>query len=157
MKRPCSTKSLPEEVFFTDRDLGSIIPDALAEAGVRVERHDHHFGPTTRDVDWLGEIGRRGWIALTHNKTIRYTLQERDMVMRAGVPLFMLIGHYPHRILAKNLIHTLPGICQFLVRYERPFIAKVYKPGDTDFAAGKPGRVDLWLSYQEWAALVDQQ
>jgi hypothetical protein len=65
-------KPQPEWVFFTDRDLGRIVPDALLAAGVRVERHDAHFPPNATDVEWLKEIGSRGWIALTHNKEIRY-------------------------------------------------------------------------------------
>ena len=154
MKRPSSTKPPPDLIFFTDRDLGRIIPDALERAGVQIARHDDHFGPTTPDVEWLSVIGCKGWIALTHNKAIRYNLQERDMVMRAGVPLFMLIGHHPHGVLARNLVNTLPKIYRFLSTHQRPFIARVYKAPDPDFKEGNPGRVDLWLSYDEWASHV---
>lgn len=153
MKRRSSTKPLPDLVFFTDRDLGNIIPDALERAGVQVERHDEHFGPRTLDVEWLAEVGRHGWIALTHNKEIRYNIQERDMVMRAGVPLFMLIGHHPHPVLAENLVNTLPRVRRFLDRTPRPFIARIYKASDEDVTAGRPGRVNLWLSHDDWKEL----
>jgi len=156
LKKPSSTKRLPDPIFFTDRDLGRIIPDALERAGVQVERHDAHFGPTTLDVKWLAEVGARGWIGLTHNKEIRYNLDERDMVMRAGVPLFMLIGHYRHEILARNLVHTLPRIFSFLGRYERPFIARVYRAPEGKFERGNPGRVALWLSYEQWRKKVGE-
>lgn len=105
-------------------------------------------------MEWLAEAGRRGWIALTHNKEIRYNTQERDMVMRAGVPLFMLIGHHPHSVLATNLVHSLPRVVRFFQRTPRPFIARVYKASGDDFAAGKPGRVNLWLSYDDWKRLI---
>jgi len=39
---------------------------------VRVEQHDDHFGPETTDEEWIGEIGRRGWIAVTRDARIRY-------------------------------------------------------------------------------------
>ena len=60
-------KQPPELVFFTDRDLGRIVPNALRKAGVTVEAHDDHFDPRTPDTDWLKEVGRREWIALSHN------------------------------------------------------------------------------------------
>ena len=150
MKRQRSSRLPPDPVFFTDRDLGRIVPDALEAAGVRVERHDAHFSPTTLDVEWLEHVGRHGWIALTHNKEIRYNPQERDMVMRAGVPLFMLIGHHTHPVLARNLVNTLSRILAFLDANAAPFIARVYKAQPAAFDAGKPGRVDLWLSYDKW-------
>ena len=52
-----------ELIFFTDRDLGRQFPALHRAAGVRLERHDDHFGPDTPDEEWTGEIGRRGWIA----------------------------------------------------------------------------------------------
>ena len=43
MKRS-SSKQPPEIVFFTDRDLGRrVVPEALEQAGVQVERHDTLF------------------------------------------------------------------------------------------------------------------
>lgn len=150
MKRRPSSKPRPEPTFFTDRDLGRTIPDALRAAGVLVEAHDSHFSPTTPDTEWLQHVGTRGWIALTHNKEIRYNPQERDMVMRSGVRLFMLIGHHTHPVLAQNLINTLPRIHRFLDDQPAPFIARVYKASAEAFESGKAGKVDLWLSYEEW-------
>lgn len=154
MKRPSSTRLLRDPVFFTDRDLGKIVPRALRKAGHRVERHDDHFEPTTLDTEWLREVGRRRWIAITHNKDIRYNAQERDMAMRAGVPLFMLIGHYPHDILARNLVQTLPWVFRFLEWHRPPFIARIYKAAEDRFSEGKPGKVNLWLSYDQWLEIV---
>ena len=59
-------------VFFTDRDLGKDFPRILREADLTVERHDDHFRSDTPDEEWLTEVGRRGWIAITHDKRIRY-------------------------------------------------------------------------------------
>ena len=145
-------KRSPELVFFTDRDLGRIVPNALRQAGVTVEAHDDHFDPLTPDTDWLKEVGSRDWIALSHNKDIRYNPEERDMVMRAGVPLFMLIGKRGHHILAQNLVQTLPKLLGFVRDNSPPYIAKIYTPPEKDFAAGKPGRIILWLTYDEWLA-----
>jgi hypothetical protein len=60
-------------VFFTDRDLGTRFPEILKGAGLSVERHADHFLPDCPDEDWLAEVGKRQWVALTHNLRIRYT------------------------------------------------------------------------------------
>jgi len=74
-------------VFFTDPDLGKLVPELLQEAGINVEKHSDHFPDDVKDDDWLTQVGRNGWFCLTHNKRIRYRPNERDAVMHAGVSL----------------------------------------------------------------------
>jgi PIN like domain len=88
-----------ELIFFTDRDLGRQFPALLRAAGVRLERHDDHFGPETPDEEWIGEIGRRGWIAVSRpfNECLCHSFASslsesarfqavRTLVRRACVP-----------------------------------------------------------------------
>jgi hypothetical protein len=57
-----SKKPLELVAFFIDRSLGGkLIATALRDAGANVEVHDSHFKPDTPDVDWLTEVGKRGW------------------------------------------------------------------------------------------------
>jgi len=74
-------------VFFTDRDLGTLFPAILKGAGFTVERHRDHFPPECPDEDWLAEVGRREWIAVTHDARIRYKPNELAAVVRHGVRL----------------------------------------------------------------------
>ena len=48
-------------IFFTDRDLGSLFPKILSDAGIHVEKHDAHFPDNTPDDVWLPEVGGNGW------------------------------------------------------------------------------------------------
>lgn len=117
----------------------------LAEAGIRVERHDDHFAQDTPDADWLAEIGRRGWFVLTYDRRIRYKPNEQEAVLRAGVGLFVLagkVGKVPLHKFAENVIATHRKILDFIASQPRPFIAKIYRPSRGE---GK-GRVELWLS-----------
>jgi len=82
-------------VLFTDRDLGNRFGDILAAAGLNVERHRDHFPPDCSDETWLREIGRRGWIAITHNRRIRHTPNELASVMAHNVALLVVIGAAP--------------------------------------------------------------
>ena len=117
-----------------------------------VERHADHFADDAQDEEWLPEIGRRGWLALTHNLRIRYKGNERDAVMQAGLGLFVIVGKAPHRELAENFINTIGRILAFLERNHPPFIAKVYRPSRKELESrpAYPGRVELWLSQEKW-------
>ena len=133
-------------VYFTDRDLGKRFPEILAAAGLNVERHGDHFAPDTPDEVWLEKVGKRGWIALTHDRRIRYKPNERDAVMRHGVALLVIVGNAPFPELAHAFVATIPRIEQFLASHQPPFIAKVYRPTPDKTAPRRvePGRIELW-------------
>jgi PIN like domain len=133
-------------VYFSDRDLGKRFPEILRANGLTAERHADHFAPDTPDEVWLAEVGKRGWIALTHDRRIRYKPNERDAVVRHGVALLVIVGKAPFAELASNFVATLPRIEDFLRRHRPPFIAKVYRPAsaETTRHTSAPGRIERW-------------
>jgi len=135
-----------DRIYFTDRDLGKRFGEILEAAGLTVERHADHFAPDTPDEVWLAEIGKRGWIALTHDRRIRYKPNERDAVIRHGVALLVIVGNAPFPDLAQAFVATIPRIEQFLASHQAPFIAKVYRPSSDKIARSRtePGRIELW-------------
>lgn len=155
MTKQSSTKPPPKSwTFFTDRDLGNIVPDALIQAGYSVERHDAYFPNNTPDHVWLPVVAHHGWLALTRDKGIRRIHLERDTAMRAGLALFVLIGRMPHPELAKNLVTTVPRIIRFREKHETPFIARVHRPEAKYSVGSRPGIVEMALSEAEWTALL---
>ncbi len=133
-------------VFFTDRDLGTSFPDILVAAGLTVERHRDHFAPDCADEVWLQSVGEQGWVALTHDRRIRYKPNELEAVIRHEVALLVIVGSAPHPDLAHGFVKTLPRIRRFLDRNRPPFIGKVYRPTPAEVArrGNAPGRVELW-------------
>lgn len=133
-------------VYFTDRDLGKRFPDILRSCGLKVERHVDHFADDTTDDVWLEQIGQRGWIALTHDRRIRYKPNELSAVIRHGVGLLVIIGAAPYPDLARAFVATLPRVEDFLSRHKPPFIAKVYRPTAAEIArhSSAPGRIEVW-------------
>jgi hypothetical protein len=133
--------------FFTDRNLGHKFPSILRGAGLHVEEHDDHFGPTTPDVEWIAAVASRSWIAVSRDERIRYKPNERRAVFDARLGLLLVIGNAPHPELAMNFVRTIDPITNFLSRQRPPFIAKVYRPSPKDAAHNPqaPGRIDLWL------------
>lgn len=152
-RRPSSTSQPPPNppVFFTDRDLGNDVADALERAGHTVLRHDKIFPDTrTRDEVWLRRVGDQGWLGVTHNKKIQRTKLQRDAAMAAGATVFFLIGKLTHARLAANFILTLPKVIEFWHAHSAPFTAKVYRPDLTEDFGEKPGRVELWMDKAGW-------
>lgn len=133
-------------VFFTDRDLGKRFPEVLAEAGIRVERHTDHFEPDCSDETWLQAVAERGWIAVTHDRRIRYKPNELEAVVRYRVALLVIIGAAPYPELARSFVATRRRIEAFLDRRKPPFIAKVYRPLSSELKKNSdaPGAVTLW-------------
>lgn len=116
--------------YFTDRDLGNAFPDILIAAGLKVERHSAHFAPACPDEEWLEEIGRKGWIAITHDTRIRYKPNELAAVQRHGVALLMVVGKAPFPDLARSFVANAPDIERFVQKQTPPYIAKVYRSGE---------------------------
>ncbi len=137
--------------FFTDRDLGRKFPAILRAAGLTVERHDDHFGPTTPDEEWITRVAAEGWIAISHNERIRYTPNERDAVLRAGLALLLVVGKAPFPELAANFVRSYDSIAAFLGRHQPPFIAKVYRASPKELTRNSeaPGRVELWFPHRK--------
>jgi hypothetical protein len=83
---------LPEPwVFFLDRSLGGrIVFEELRAQGEAVEAHDKHFPQDASDVQWLGDVGRKGWVVLSKDDRIRLNDLERAALVEAGVAAFFL-------------------------------------------------------------------
>lgn len=138
-------------VFFTDRDLGKGFPNALIAAGLEVKLHQDHFPQNCPDAVWLEEVGKRGWVVITHDGRIRYKPNELDAVMKHGVALLVVIGAVPHRELAAGFVATLERILKFMEARKPPYIAKVYRPSSAEVTR-KPdaqGRIELWYPLPE--------
>ena len=88
-----------------------------------VERHGDHFAPDCPDSDWLAAVSAKGWIALTHDKRIRYKPNELAAV-----------------------VATSPDVLKFIAAHQPPYIAKVYRPSPAAVSADPlaTGRVELW-------------
>lgn len=77
--------------FFIDRSLGGrYVAQALRDAGAQVEIHDDHFPQDAPDVDWLTDVGKRGWIVLSKDERIRRNRVERAALQAAGLRAFFL-------------------------------------------------------------------
>lgn len=143
--------------FFTDVDLGDIIPDALQKLGLNVERHRNHFTGPTKDPVWLKVVGERGWTALTHDKAQGRTRDEIEAIMKSGLANFILIGKN-HEQVRDNLVRSIRSVIAWRDKHRPPFIAKLYLPHARALAHAKKsggtakGYIKPVLTYSEWLA-----
>jgi len=80
-----------EPSLFVDRDTWSrVLDEALRAAGIPFVAHRDHFAPDTPDVEWIAEVGRRGWLVVTRDQQIRRRPNELAAVRAAGLHLFAL-------------------------------------------------------------------
>lgn len=128
-----------ELVFFADRDLGRQFPALLSAAGVRTERHDDHFKPNTPDEEWIGEVGRRGWIAVTRDARIRYSPLALSILMHSKTQLFVLVGKLTTREAAELFLRWRDKVVETAIGESGAFIAKIRRDG-----------VYVWLREREW-------
>lgn len=128
-----------ERVFFTDRDLGHQFPERLRKSGIKVERHDDHFGAQTPDAEWIEEIGRRRWVAVSRDTRIRYSPLALSVLMTSGARLFVLVGKLTTDEAAELFLRSHGRIEALLRKERRPFIAKIRRDG-----------VHMWLQHKAW-------
>lgn len=118
-------------VFFIDRSLGrKYVAQALREAGATVEVHDDHFPQTTSDVDWLAEVGRRGWVVLSKDERIRRNRIEREALEAARVRAFFLTQQdITGQEMASLFKDVLPGMINRAISQLAPFIFTISRSG----------------------------
>jgi hypothetical protein len=127
-----STNEPPEPlVLFVDRSLGNrVVASALRAAGAHVEIHDDHFPTTALDEDWLGEVGRRGWVVLTKDQGIRHRAPALAAIRVAAVRLFVLTaGDLRGSQMADIFARATSRIAAVARREPPPFIARVARTG----------------------------
>lgn len=116
--------------FFVDRALGGrTVVESLRRSclpGELVHAHDDHFGQATTDIEWLTEVGKRGWVVLTKDSRIRTNANERDAVLASRVALFALgRGDLSAPRMGEVFSSALPRIRIVLGKYGVPLIATI--------------------------------
>jgi predicted nuclease of predicted toxin-antitoxin system len=128
-----SSLSQPPELppFFVDRSLGKVqVAERLRGAGLTVHVHDDHFPIDAKDVDWLPEVGRRGWAVLTKDKAIRKRALELQALRQGGVAAFILTsGDLQGSEMGQVFVDALPKMLRLLRKQEPPFVATVSRGG----------------------------
>ncbi len=130
-----------ELVYFTDRDLGRQLPEALKAAGLKVETHDDHFGPLTPDDEWLATVGAKGWLAISRDARIRDSPLALRVLMESQAKLFVLVGNLSTSECIDLVIRRRRRIEALAEAHTAAFIAKIRRDG-VHLCAGSAQRLN---------------
>jgi hypothetical protein len=120
-------KGRPEPVFFVDENLGKQFISSLRIAGLQVKAAaDVCRG--AKDVDWLPEIARNGWIAITQDQ-LNEDLEEQIAIALHGAKVFVLVGNASHRDLAALFLRRLKWVRKQIADRDEGFMGKIYVEG----------------------------
>jgi len=140
-----STLRLDSVTFFTDRGLGyHDVPDALRKAGLLVEAQQDHFNSDCDDPTWLAEVGRRGWVILTKDKSFRSRQNEVAALMRANTAAFFLTSSSttgPQN--AATFIKAIPQMFGLIASVSKPFLAQITPAGSVSIVLTHQMMMDL--------------
>lgn len=117
----------PELVFFVDENLGHQFTSALRVGGLKVKAASV-LCPGAKDIEWIPEIARNGWIAITQDK-LKENLEEQVAIAMCGAKVFVLIGDASHRDLAALFLRKIKWVRKQVVSHEEAFIGKIYVDG----------------------------
>ena len=95
-----------------------------------VEVHDDHLPQNTPDEDWIALVGRKGWVAITKDKNIRYRAAELGAIRRHSarvIVIRMKNATGPH--IAELLVKGRRRIARFAAKTPPPFVAGLYANG----------------------------
>ncbi len=126
-----STWQREEPVLFLDRNLGKhVIADRLRAEGMSVEVHDDHLPPDAPDEDWLAHVGRRGWIALTKDRNIRYRTAELAAIRKHGARVVVVRAKNATAAdVAEMVVKGRRRIARFAAEPSGPLVAALYANG----------------------------
>jgi predicted nuclease of predicted toxin-antitoxin system len=118
--------------LFIDRDLWSRRLDAaLREAGIPFVAHRELFANDTADVDWIAEVGRRGYTVLTRDQEIRRRPNELAAVRAARIHLFALTsGNLSAAEAAALCVAAWPAIQRAVLLHPVPALFSITRGGD---------------------------
>ena len=84
------------------------------------------FGTGTPDIVWLPQVGARGWVLITKDKSIRKREIELRALRESGVRAFRLTaGGLKGEEQARVFEEALPAMLRLLRRYATGFVARV--------------------------------
>ena len=125
-----------QPTYLLDEDTGGPeICAILRKAGLVVEDTRNHFKPkdgrrSVLDTEWIPEVARRGWWAVTRDGAILGTKREHEAHILANGVLLVIRGHHLTMVaMANALISAHNRLKVFIPKRERPMVIYVFPDG----------------------------
>ncbi|MEM8814465.1 MAG: DUF5615 family PIN-like protein [Pseudomonadota bacterium] len=118
-------------VLYLDRNLGKhVIAETLRAAGHSVEIHDDHLPINAPDEDGIALVARKGWLAITKDKNIRYRFAEIETIKESRAKVLVVRAkNATGREIADLFINAMSTIQKFAQTVAAPFVCGVDRSG----------------------------
>ena len=126
-----SSRPQPEPTLFIDRSLGKhIIAERLRAEGMAVEVHDDHLPQNAPDEEWIALVGRKGWVAITKDRNVRYRTAELAAIRRHAARVIVIrMKNATGTEIADLLVRGRSRIARYAAKTPPPFVAGIYGSG----------------------------
>ena len=103
-----------------------MIADLLRSEGIKVEVHDGLLPPDAPDEEWIALVGRKGWVAVTRDKNIRYRAAEINVIKKHAARVVVIrMKNATGPQMAELLVKERHRIARFVAKTKAPFIAGI--------------------------------
>lgn len=95
-----------------------------------VEVHDDHLPMDAPDEDWIALVGRKGWVAVTKDKNVRYRTAELAAIRQHSARVIVIrMRNATGPDIADVLLKGRRRIARFTSRTPPPYVAGIQKSG----------------------------
>ena len=97
---------------------------------MNVEVHDDHLPTDAPDEEWIGLVGRKGWVAVTKDRNVRYRAAELVSIRRHSARVIVVrMKNATGPDIAELLVKGRRRIARFAARTPAPFVAGILGSG----------------------------
>lgn len=126
-----SKRQRKDFTLFLDRNFGNkIIVQELRDAGYQAEIHDDHLKLDAPDEEWIEFVAKKGWLALTKDKNIKYRTNEIQAIKSyKAMVLVVRAKNTTAKDIVEILIKSYVRIQRFARKTKPPFVAGIDRSG----------------------------
>jgi hypothetical protein len=118
-------------------DLRDALTPVALKTGARVDLHTAHFPRKTPDVEWMPVAAAQRWAVISCDVNIKRRPAEKEILMRAGVCMYILRGTLNGDQIRDALVKALPTICRRHRQLVPPVICHVSRDGEVTVKVGE--------------------
>lgn len=114
----------------------ALVPIGLA-SGARVDLHTAHFPRETKDPVWMRVAAEHHWAVISCDVSIKRRPAEKEILMNAGVCMYILRGTLNGDQIRDALVKALPTICRRHRQLVPPVICHISRDGEVTVKVGE--------------------
>lgn len=123
---------IKEHIFFIDEAIGAHkVPQALIDAGAKVETVKDVLQSGTLDHEWIEYVGKNKRLAITKDKRIRHRQLEIQAIKKHKAKVFRFTsGNISGEEMAKIATKALNKMIKYADSHDGPFIVSLTREGN---------------------------